>query len=85
MQEFEYTIKDPNGIHARPAGFFVQELQKYASSVSIAKDGASCDGKKLFALMKLRVKANETITIQVEGNDEEIAAVAAKAFLESNM
>jgi phosphocarrier protein len=25
MQEFTYTIKDPDGIHARPAGLLVKE------------------------------------------------------------
>ncbi|MBP3263460.1 HPr family phosphocarrier protein, partial [Pseudobutyrivibrio sp.] len=29
MKEFAYTITDPEGIHARPAGIFVKEAAKY--------------------------------------------------------
>ncbi|MDR2490610.1 MAG: HPr family phosphocarrier protein [Spirochaetaceae bacterium] len=86
MHEIQYTITDENGIHARPAGQFVAVLQKFSSAITvIKKDGASCDGKKLFTLMKLRVKANETITVRAEGDDEEAAVNAAAEFLKANM
>ena len=29
MKEFTYTIKDPVGIHARPAGLLVKEVKGY--------------------------------------------------------
>ena len=29
MKEFNYTITDPQGIHARPAGVLVKEAAKY--------------------------------------------------------
>ena len=29
MKEFVYTITDPEGIHARPAGVLVKEAAKY--------------------------------------------------------
>ncbi|MDR1149387.1 MAG: HPr family phosphocarrier protein, partial [Spirochaetaceae bacterium] len=28
MQQFSYTITDPNGIHARPAGLLAQKMQE---------------------------------------------------------
>ena len=31
MKNFEYTIKDELGIHARPAGMLVKEAKKYQS------------------------------------------------------
>ena len=30
MKNFEYTIKDELGIHARPAGVLAKEAKKYA-------------------------------------------------------
>jgi len=85
VSEFTYTIKDPNGIHARPAGDFVKELQKFQSAVTVTREDKSADGKKLFALMKLRVKCGDTITVKADGPDAEAAAAAAKAFLEASM
>ncbi len=32
MKEFEYTITDPQGIHARPAGLLVKEAKKFESA-----------------------------------------------------
>ena len=37
MKEFTYTITDPNGIHARPAGLLVKQLKAYKSTVTIFK------------------------------------------------
>jgi phosphotransferase system HPr (HPr) family protein len=83
MKEFSYTITDPLGIHARPAGLFVKKLEEFKSVISISRsdNGASCDGKKLLALMKLRVKKNDTIIIKAEGEDESDAIEAARSYL----
>lgn len=33
MKQFEYTINDPLGIHARPAGMLVKEAKAFADTV----------------------------------------------------
>jgi phosphotransferase system HPr (HPr) family protein len=81
MKEFTFTISDPNGIHARPAGILVEKMQTFTSTITIIRDGKSCDGKKLFALMKLRVKNGESVVLRAEGTDEEAAVEAAKVVL----
>ena len=85
MKECSYTIKDPVGIHARPAGNLVKKLSEFSSSSTISRGSDSCDGKKLLALMKMRVKVGETITLKFEGDDEEAACEAALAFLSENL
>ena len=85
MKEFEYTLTDPEGIHARPAGLLVKEAKKYESKISIFKGVKKGDLKKIFIVMGLGAKHGETIRIQVEGPDEEAAAKAVDAFLKVNM
>jgi phosphotransferase system HPr (HPr) family protein len=85
MCEISYAIKDPDGIHARPAGKFVELMQTFKSSITVNRDDKSSDAKKLFALMKMRVKAGETITVKAEGDDEDKAVNAALAFLKENL
>jgi phosphotransferase system HPr (HPr) family protein len=85
MKEFEYTISDPNGIHARPAGLLVAEMQKFQSGITFVSGEKSADGKKLFALMKMRVKQNDPLVVKAEGPDEEAAIETAKAFLTANL
>jgi phosphotransferase system HPr (HPr) family protein len=85
MCEITYTIIDPDGIHARPAGNFVEKMQQYSSNITVNRGDASVDAKKLFAIMKMRVKSGETITIRAEGNDEAAAVDTALAFLKENL
>ena len=39
MKEFQYTIKDACGIHARPAGLLVKTVKGFASTATLEKDG----------------------------------------------
>lgn len=81
MKEFTYTITDPNGIHARPAGLLVKQLKAFKSTVTIFKGDKNVDMKKLLALMGLGVKQGDAVTIKVEGEDEEACAAALEKFL----
>ena len=82
MQSFTYTITEPVGIHARPAGLLVKEIKNYQSTVTVTKGDKSVNALKLMALMGMGVKQGETVTVKVEGDDEE-ATAAAIASLET--
>lgn len=84
MKEFTYTITDPVGIHARPAGMLAKKAKEFKSTVTIVKDGKSADTRRLMALMGLGIKCGDTITVQAEGEDEQLAADAVQAFLIDN-
>jgi len=85
MKQLFHTINDPNGIHARPAGLFVEKMLQFKSMVTVRREEQSVDGKKLFALMKLRAKYGQTLLITIEGEDEDAAMEAARTFLEKNI
>ena len=85
MQSFTYTITEPVGIHARPAGLLVKEIKKYQSTVTITKGDKSVNALKLMALMGMGIKCGDTVTVTVEGSDEESAAPALKQFFEANL
>lgn len=85
MKQFEYTIQDEVGIHARPAGLLVKEAKQYESKITVSKDGKSAEATKLMALMGLGVKCGETVAVTVEGADEESAYDSIKAFFEANL
>ena len=85
MRSFEYTITDEVGIHARPAGILVKEAKSYDSVIKVTKDGKSAEAKKLMALMGLGVKKGDTVTVSVEGGDEEAVAEKMEEFFKSNL
>ena len=85
MKSFSYTVKDELGIHARPAGMLVKEVKNFQSKVTLEKDGKSEDASRLMAVMGMGVKKDQTVTVTVEGDDEDAACDAIKAFFETNL
>ena len=82
MKSFNYTITDPVGIHARPAGVLVKEIKNYSgSTVTITKGDRTVNALKLMALMGMGIKQGDTVTVSVEGgNEEEVAAKIEEFF-----
>ena len=86
MKQFTYTITDPVGIHARPAGLLVKAIKTLDSAVSISKaDGKSAAGTKLMALMGLGIKQDETVHITVEGGNEAANVAFLEQFFKDNL
>ena len=85
MKAFDYTITDEVGIHARPAGLIVKKAKEFESKFVLSKNGKTAELTRLMALMSLGVKCGETVTISVEGPDEDAAAEAMEAFFASTL
>ena len=85
MKSFDYTITDPLGIHARPAGILVKEIKGYEGiTVTVTKDEKSVNALKLMALMGMGVKRGDTVTVSVEGENEDEAAAKIEEFFKCN-
>ena len=85
MKSFTYTIKDEIGIHARPAGMLAKKAKEFESAVMLSKGGKTANAAKLIAVMGLGVKCGDTITVTVEGADEERAAGEMERFFSENL
>ncbi len=85
MKTFSYTIKDAQGIHARPAGELVKAAKGFASEIKIGKGGMMVDAKKIFGIMGLGAKQGDTVEFSFNGDDEEQACSTIAAFMEANL
>ena len=86
MKQFEYTIQDANGIHARPAGLLVKAAKTLDSAITLeTAAGKSAVATKLMAVMGLGIKQGVTVTVTVEGRDEEASAAAMEKFFSENL
>lgn len=85
MVKFTFTVNDPMGLHARPAGLLVKEAAKCSSKVTIKKGEKTGDAKRIFNVMGLSIKANEEVEIIVEGEKEEEEAAGLEAFIKENV
>ena len=84
MEQFEYTIKDPNGLHARPAGLLIRRMQTVEGEWTIEKGEKTANMKKLLAVMGLGVRSGDRITVRAEGNYRSQDVLEIKRFFEEN-
>ena len=83
VMRLAYICTDPLGLHARPAGQFVKEVQTYASLVTVIKGEKMADASGILALLGLGIRKGDRFEITVEGPDQETAAAAADAFFKT--
>lgn len=85
MKTFSFTIRDPLGVHARPAGQLVKLAKSFSSTATIGKGEKEAGATKLMRLMGLGIKCGDTIDLRIEGEDEEAAAAALEKFMKENL
>ena len=86
MKQFTYTVTDPVGIHARPAGLLAKTAKGFGdTTVTVTKGGNTVKASQLMKLMGLGVKQGDTITVAAEGPSEEAAIAAMEQFLKENL
>lgn len=82
---FKYTITDPAGIHARPAGLLVKEAQGFDSNVTLKVGDKSVDAKRILMLMTSGIAKGDEVEVSVEGGDEAEAASKLERFFKENL
>lgn len=70
------TVRNPQGLHARPADMFVRLALQFASSIEIVKDGEPFDGKSILSLMTLAAEQGTELVLRARGPDAEAASSA---------
>lgn len=85
MKQFSYTMTDPLGLHARPAGMLAREAQKYQSVCTLTKGEKSARLTQLMALMSMGVRQGDTVMLSADGPDEDQALEGMKAFFTSHL
>jgi phosphotransferase system HPr (HPr) family protein len=88
VRSIQLEIRNPQGLHARPAALFVKACgaQKAAIRVrNLTRDTAQADAKQFLAVQRLGVSRGHRIEITAEGEDEEAALEAIRAAVESGL
>jgi phosphocarrier protein len=85
MKEIKYVLKDPLGLHARPAGQLVKVAAKYKCDAQLGTTAKMVNAKRIIGVMALSLKQGHELIMRFEGEDEEEAATACEAFLTDNV
>ena len=67
------TVKNKQGLHARPAALFVQVANKFNSRISVKRGDEKVNGKSIMGILMLGAEKDSEITIEAEGDDAQMA------------
>ena len=73
MVEETVVIQNRLGLHARACSVFVKEAAKYASHITVSRDGLEVNGKSILGVMMLAAERGAEILLRAEGTDEAAA------------
>ena len=79
------TIRNSQGLHARPATFFIQKANSYKSSIWVEKGDRRVNAKSLLGVLSLAVTKGMEITLLAEGIDEAAALSGLADLLENGL
>ncbi len=79
------TIKNPAGLHLRPAGKLCDEAIKYRAQISFQKGHVTTNVKSLLSVLAASVKCNDEVEIVCDGEDEEEALKGIVALIQSGL
>ena len=73
MPEKEFTIVNPEGLHARPAAKFVKLSNRFQSQIWVRKNDEEVNGKSIMGLMMLAAEKGAVINVTADGEDADNA------------
>lgn len=86
MPERTATIASRVGLHARPAGLFIEAVNKQPVTVTISKDGsAPMNAASILTIMSLGAANGDVVTLAAEGEGADAALDELVALLETDL
>jgi sucrose PTS system EIIBCA or EIIBC component len=85
QRSFEHMVKDPVGIHARPAGALAKVAQGFDAEITIRNGQNSASAKSVIELMTLDAAEGSKLEVTVTGKDADKATSALQQFMGKNL
>ncbi len=82
---FEYTITDPAGIHARPAGNLKKIVDSYDCEVTAFAHGKKASAGSVIELMNLGAVEGDKLVLRAKGRDAKAAIREVEAFIRRSL
>ncbi|MBT9779701.1 HPr family phosphocarrier protein [Clostridium sp. MCC353] len=85
MVSAKVTIKNPTGLHLRPAGILCKEAMQFKSSVNFKFRNSTSNAKSVLSVLGACVKNGDEIEFVCDGEDEEEALAAMIKAVEDGL
>lgn len=66
---FSWTVRNPHGLHIRPAAVLVATLRPFEAQIWLEKAGKTVDAKNINNLLSLSIQQGDTLTFSALGHD----------------
>lgn len=77
----EVTVNMSTSMEATPIAHLVQLANQFASSIYFEMDNVKVNAKSIMGMMSLVMASGKKITIDAQGDDEDIAIAELEKFL----
>lgn len=78
-------IKNPTGLHLRPAGILCKEAMRYRSLITFTCRESTANAKSVLSVLGACVKCGDEVVLVCEGEDEKEALAALVEAIESGL
>ena len=88
MQTAELEIRNPSGLHARPAALFVKTAAGFRSRIlveNVTRGTTPANAKSILTLLSGGVSRGHVVRISAEGDDEAAAIAALRELVDSGI
>lgn len=89
MVSHKVIIKNPTGLHLRPAGLFCKTAMQFGSKITVEKktrsEDVTANAKSVLSVLGACIKSSDEITIVCEGEDEEAALLEMVRIVEEGL
>lgn len=76
------VIRNPQGLHARPAEMFARQAMQFQSRIDLVSGNERVDGKSILHLLTLGARKGTQLVIEADGPDAQAAVDALVALVE---
>lgn len=73
MVSQKVVIKNPTGLHLRPAGILCKEAMKFNSLITFTFRGSTANAKSVLSVLGACIKCGDEIEVFCDGSDEDKA------------
>lgn len=89
MRTLEIEVRNPSGIHLRPAGTLVKGAAAYRSAITlenVSRGGKAVNAKDALAVLSYgKAARGDMVRIVAEGEDEDVAIEGLRELIESGL
>ncbi len=85
MVSQKVVIKNPTGLHLRPAGILCKEAMQFKSLITFKFKDSTANAKSVLSVLGACIKSGDEVEFFCDGEDEEVALQTIIAAIESGL